>query len=114
MPIGEYDLRIPLWHGRLLRGQAAIDDEAGAGHKRGVVGGEEDDALGDVGRGAEPADRVGRQGNAARRLSPQDPAMSFNFANVLAQQKDNVRARQFAQYALSLKPDYAAAQQLVA
>jgi hypothetical protein len=32
-----------------LRGDAAIDDEAGAGHEAGIVRGEKDDALGDIG-----------------------------------------------------------------
>src|SRR5215469_7043828 len=36
----------------------AVDHEPGAGHKAGVVGGEKDDALGDVVGHAEPADRV--------------------------------------------------------
>ena len=34
--------------GRLLRGDAAIDDKTGAGHETGIVGGEEHDALGMV------------------------------------------------------------------
>jgi hypothetical protein len=38
----------------LLRGRAAVDDEACAGHEAGVVG---DDALGKAGDGAEPAYR---------------------------------------------------------
>src|SRR5712664_3546695 len=32
-----------------LRGDAAVDDEACAGHEAGIVRGEKDDALGDVG-----------------------------------------------------------------
>src|SRR6266436_10221947 len=32
----------------LLRRDAAVDDEACAGHEAGIVGGEKDDALGDV------------------------------------------------------------------
>jgi len=44
-----------------LRGDAAVDDEAGPGHEAGIVRGEKDDALGDVVGHAEPADRVGRQ-----------------------------------------------------
>jgi hypothetical protein len=46
----------------LLRRRAAVDYEPGAGHKAGVVGGEKDDALGDVVGRAEPADRVPRHG----------------------------------------------------
>src|ERR1700730_17146317 len=45
-----------------LGGQPAIDDEPGAGHESGIVGGEKDDASGDVVWGAEAADRVPRQG----------------------------------------------------
>ena len=41
----------------LLRGDAAVDDEACAGHEAGVVGGEKDDALGDVGHRSHAADR---------------------------------------------------------
>src|SRR6266446_725613 len=52
----------------LLRRQPAVDDEAGAGHEGGIVGGEKDDAFGDVVGYAEPADRVVRQGEPARRL----------------------------------------------
>src|SRR5260370_39111261 len=40
-----------------LRGDAAIDDEAGAGHEAGIVRGEKDDALGDVGHRSHAADR---------------------------------------------------------
>src|SRR5437879_8148834 len=39
-----------------LRGDAAVDDEACAGHEAGVVGGEKDDALGDVGHRSHAAD----------------------------------------------------------
>src|ERR1700730_9797804 len=35
-------------HLGLLRGDAAVDDETGAGHKAGIVRGEKDDAVGDV------------------------------------------------------------------
>src|SRR3984893_4655554 len=52
----------------LLRGQPAIDDKPGPGHESGIVRGEKDDALGDVVGHAEPADRVPRQGEPARRL----------------------------------------------
>src|ERR1700737_807771 len=41
----------------LLRGDAAVDDETGPGHKAGVVRGEKDDALGDVGHRSHAADR---------------------------------------------------------
>ena len=44
----------------LLRGRAAVDDEPGAGHEAGIVGGEKDNALGDVVRHAEAADRKPR------------------------------------------------------
>jgi hypothetical protein len=47
----------------LLRGDAAVDDEAGAGHEAGIVRGEKDDALGDVGHRPHAADR-----DAAQRL----------------------------------------------
>jgi hypothetical protein len=40
-----------------LRGGAAVDDEAGTGHEGGIIRGEKDDAFGDVGHGAEAADR---------------------------------------------------------
>src|SRR3984893_3455397 len=53
---------------RLLRRQPAIDHEPGPGHESGIVGGEKDDALGDVVGHAEPADRVPRQGELTRRL----------------------------------------------
>ena len=52
-----------VWVGQrlgLLGGQPAIDDEPGPGHEGGIVGGEKDDALGDVVGHAEPADRVVR------------------------------------------------------
>src|SRR5438128_2523087 len=52
----------------LLRGDAAVDDETGAGHKAGVVRGEKDDALGDVGHPAHAADRQPGQRLAARLL----------------------------------------------
>ena len=44
----------------LLGRQPAVDHEAGAGHEGGIVGGEKDDAFGDVVGRAEPADRVRR------------------------------------------------------
>src|SRR5215475_5519574 len=44
-------------HLGLLRGDAAIDDETGPGHKAGVVRGEKDDALGDVAHRSHAADR---------------------------------------------------------
>ena len=40
-----------------LRGDAAVDDEAGAGHEAGIVRGEKDDTLGDVGHRPHAADR---------------------------------------------------------
>src|SRR6266851_9597390 len=52
----------------LLRRQPAIDDEPGPGHESGIVGGEKDDALGDVVGDAEPADRVPRQSEPTRRV----------------------------------------------
>src|SRR5437870_2824333 len=45
----------------LLRGQPAIHNQPGPGHEGGIVGGEKDDAFGDVFGRAEPADRVARQ-----------------------------------------------------
>src|ERR1700730_982049 len=65
MPTGSASARP---HLRLLRRQPAIDDKPGPGHESGIVGGEKDDALGDVVGHAEPADRVPRQGEPARRL----------------------------------------------
>ena len=41
------------------RRRRRLDGEAGAGHEAGVVGGQEDDTVGDVGGGAEAADRMG-------------------------------------------------------
>ena len=52
----------------LLRGNAAVDDEAGAGHEAGIVRGEKDDALGDVGHRSHAADRQPGQRLAARLL----------------------------------------------
>src|SRR5712691_6431522 len=52
----------------LLRGDAAVDDEAGAGHEAGIVRGEKDDALGDVGHRSHAADRQPSQRLAARLL----------------------------------------------
>src|ERR1700730_12833097 len=49
-----------------LRRDPAIDDETGAGHKAGIVRGEKDDALGDVGHRSHAADRQPRQRLAAR------------------------------------------------
>jgi hypothetical protein len=43
---------------RSLRRPAAVDDEAGAGHEGGIVGGQEDDGIGDVGDGARAVDFV--------------------------------------------------------
>jgi hypothetical protein len=40
-----------------LRGDAAVDDEAGTGHEAGIVRGEKDDALGDIGNRPHAADR---------------------------------------------------------
>jgi hypothetical protein len=48
--------------------RAAVDDEPRAGHEAGIVGGEKDDALGNVLRHAEPADRVPRHGLRAHRI----------------------------------------------
>ena len=42
----------------LLRGRSAVDYEARTGHKAGIVGGEKDDAFGNVVGHAEPADRM--------------------------------------------------------
>ena len=42
----------------LVRGRSAVDYEARTGHKAGIVGGEKDDAFGNVVRHAEPADRM--------------------------------------------------------
>ncbi len=50
----------------LLRGDAAVDDETGPGHEAGVVGGEKDDALGDVGHRSHAADRQAGQCLSAR------------------------------------------------
>src|SRR5882724_4195002 len=55
-------------HLGLLRGDAAVDDEACAGHKAGVVRGEKDDALGDIGDRPHAADRQPSQRLAARLL----------------------------------------------
>ena len=44
-------------HLGLLRRNPAVDDEACAGHEAGVVRGEKDDALGDVGHRSHAADR---------------------------------------------------------
>src|ERR1700730_10189854 len=52
----------------LLRGDAAVDDEAGPGHEAGIVRGEKDDALGDVGHRPHAADRQPGQRLAARLL----------------------------------------------
>jgi hypothetical protein len=52
----------------LLGRQPAIDHQPRPGHESGIVGGEKDDALGDVVGHAEPADRVGRQGEPTRRV----------------------------------------------
>src|SRR6202022_1307574 len=52
----------------LLRGDAAVDDETGPGHKAGVVRGEKDDALGDVGHRSHAADRQPGQRLPARLL----------------------------------------------
>ena len=54
MPTGSASAR---QHRGLLRGDAAVDDEAGAGHKGSVVRGDKDDALGDVGHRSHAADR---------------------------------------------------------
>src|SRR5436309_13411367 len=43
--------------GRLLRGDAAVDNEARAGHEGGIVRGKKDDAFGDVSRHSHTADR---------------------------------------------------------
>ncbi len=51
-----------------LHGDAAVDDEAGAGHEGRVVRGEKDDALGDVGHCPHAADRQPRQGLLARLI----------------------------------------------
>jgi hypothetical protein len=45
------------WPGALLRGDAAVDHEAGTGHEAGIVRGKKDDALGDVGNRPHAADR---------------------------------------------------------
>ena len=50
----------------LLRGDTAIDDEACAGHKAGIVRGEKDDALGDIGHRSHAADRQPGQRLPAR------------------------------------------------
>ena len=52
----------------LLRRQPAVDHQPGAGHEGRIVGGEKDDALGDVVGHAEPADRQPSQRLAARLL----------------------------------------------
>src|SRR5438132_1379462 len=52
----------------LLRGDAAVDDETGAGHEAGIVRSEKDDALGDVAHGPHAADRQPGQRLAARLL----------------------------------------------
>src|SRR5271167_3216518 len=51
---------------RLLCGNPAIDDQTGAGHKAGIVRGEEHNTLGDVGDGADAAERQPHQPLAAR------------------------------------------------
>jgi hypothetical protein len=51
----------------LLRCDAAVDDETGAGHEAGVVRGEKDDALGDI--GLVPMRPIGNRANAWRRAS---------------------------------------------
>ena len=53
----------------LLRCRAAVNDETGAGHKPGIVGGEKDDALGDVVGDAEPANRVPRHDLLTHRIN---------------------------------------------
>jgi hypothetical protein len=65
MPTGSASARR---HLGLLRGQPAVDHEPGAGHEGGIVGGEKDDAFGDVVGRAEPPDRVAGQGKSTRRL----------------------------------------------
>ncbi len=50
----------------LLRGDAAVDDESGPGHEAGIVRGEKDDALGDVGHRPHAADRQAGQCLSAR------------------------------------------------
>ena len=55
-------------HLGLLRRDPAVDDEAGAGHEAGVVRGEKDDALGDVGHRPHAADRDPGQRLLARRF----------------------------------------------
>jgi hypothetical protein len=50
----------PLQLDWLLRGDAAVDYEAGAGHEAGIVRGEKDDAFGDVGHRPQAADRQPR------------------------------------------------------
>src|SRR5215471_19672901 len=40
-----------------LRSGAAVDDEPGPGHETSIVGGEKNDALGDVGNRAQATDR---------------------------------------------------------
>src|ERR1700730_17549914 len=52
----------------LLRGDAAVDDETGPGHEAGIVRGEKDDALGDVGHRPHAADRQPGQRLPARLL----------------------------------------------
>src|SRR6202022_943409 len=51
-----------------LRGKAAGEDGAGAGNKAGIVGGEKDDAVGDVAHRPHAADRQPSQCLPARLL----------------------------------------------
>lgn len=51
-----------------MRGRTAMDDKTGGGHKAGIVGGEKNDALGDVVGHAEPANRVPRPSSQAREF----------------------------------------------
>src|SRR5438132_7790910 len=55
-------------HLGLLRRDAAVDDEACAGHETGVVRGEKDDALGDIGHRSHAADWQPGQRLPARLL----------------------------------------------
>src|SRR6185312_13409376 len=58
----------PLGTTGLVRRPAAVDHQAGAGHEARVVGRQEHDALGDVLRHAQPADRMQGQRGLARLL----------------------------------------------
>jgi hypothetical protein len=79
MPTGSASAR---QHLALLRRQPAIDDEPGPGHEGGIVGGEKDNAFGDVVGRAEPADRVARRREPARRVGIVGPRLRARLTKV--------------------------------